>query len=543
MVSIHLLENDRPGKTYPLEEDSLVIGRHRTCDVVIGSDTVSRRHTRIFSQDGGFYVEDLKSTNGTFLNDVQVRRPRRLKDGDVIRVNRFALLFDAEQHRDTADSSFYNFPTSVDVEFLSSSVEPEIVASLNVWDADQRANVSPEAKLRAMIEIMRCLDNSLDRDKLLPRVLEGLARVFPQAERLYILMADGPHGRLKLQAIKHCPPNGDETVTTGPISRTIAQRVMQDRKAVLSADALVDARFEQSDSVQDWHVRSMMCAPLTGPTNQPLGVIHVDTQDPRRQFAQIDLDVLASVATLVGQSLEHCRLHEAYLRSERLSAIGQMMAGLAHESRNALQRSQACLERLALRVRDQADSMDLIARIQTAQDQLHQLYEQVQRYAAPITMQRKSYDLGDILQTSWEHLEPIRQGRSVRLHTHLDEPINRICEVDLLAMERVFCNLLENAISATSGPVDISIDWLEDTIGGRDALRIAVHDNGPGMSNDQRGRVFEPFYTTKVNGTGLGLALTKRNVEAHDGWISVADVDGPGATFLVTLPRKAAPVE
>jgi len=538
MATLRISDDGGPDRAYPVETGDLVIGRHRTCNVVIPSDTVSRQHARIFLQHNDYFVEDLGSLNGTYLNDVQLDKPHPLADGDVVRVNRFSMLF-VDDDYDSAEPAFYNFPTNIDVEDLTAAVEPEIVASLDVWEADQRAGESPETKLRAMIEIMRCLDNSLVREKMLPKVLEGMSRVFPQAERLYILTAEGPHGRLTLQAIKHCNSDSDETATSGPISRTVAQYVMRELRAILSADAQVDERFEASDSVHDWSVRSMICAPLTGPSNEPLGVIQVDTQDPSRQFEQIDLDVLASLAALIGQSLEHCRLHEAYLRSERLSAIGEMVAGLAHESRNALQRSQACLERLALRVTDQADSLDLINRIQNAQDQLHQLYEQVQNYAAPIILQRKPHDLGQILITSWEHLEPVREGRNVRLIANLEELSDRTCEVDPLAMERVLCNLLDNAISVAVKPLTITISWMADRIAGREAVRLAIHDDGPGMTPEQRERVFDPFFTTKVNGTGLGLALTKRNVEAHDGWITVADIGGPGATFLITLPRKA----
>jgi len=390
-----------------------------------------------------------------------------------------------------------------------------------------------------MLEITRCIENTLVIDEVLPKILDGLSRIFHQADRLCMLMPDTPGGQLRLKAMKHQHVKGDESPNMAPISRTIAERVMETGHAVLSADASADERFRAIDSVQDWAVRSMMCAPLAGQTGRPLGVIHVDSRDAVRQFAQADLDVLAIVATLAGQAVEHSRLHSAYLQAERLSAIGQMMTGLAHESRNALQRIQANLERLSFRVDDQPDAMHLISRIQDAQDQLLQLYEQVQGYAAPIILEHTPHDLGEILERAWGNLDFARRGRKTKLNAAPDSPVNRVCDVDALAIERVFVNLLENAIAAGDDPVEITVNWLDDKIAGAPALRIAVHDNGPGIGAEQRPKIFDPFFTTKTSGTGLGLALTRRYIEAHGGWVNITDRSGPGATFLIALPRRS----
>ena len=105
----------------------------------------------------------------------------------------------------------------------------------------------------------------------------------------------------------------------------------------------------------------------------------------------------------------------AGLQAERLAAIGEMVAGLAHESRNALQRSQACLEMLALAVRDRPEALDLIDRIQKAQDHLHHLYEDVRSYAAPIKLDRVPCDLRTVWREAWAHLEPAREEKQAAL--------------------------------------------------------------------------------------------------------------------------------
>jgi PAS domain S-box-containing protein len=228
---------------------------------------------------------------------------------------------------------------------------------------------------------------------------------------------------------------------------------------------------------------------------------------------------------------------ERALQAERLAAIGQVVTGLAHESRNALQRSQACLEMLALRVADRPDALDLIARIQKAQDHLHCLYEDVRDYAAPVRLDRRKSDLGATWREAWDHLEPARRGRDARL-VEAVSGVDLSCPIDPFRMVQVFQNLFENALAAVSGPVRISIRAREAELAGRPALRVEVRDNGPGFSPEQRRQAFDAFYTTKTKGTGLGLAIVRRIVESHGGQVVVGDDEPPGAEFLITLPRE-----
>jgi PAS domain S-box-containing protein len=240
----------------------------------------------------------------------------------------------------------------------------------------------------------------------------------------------------------------------------------------------------------------------------------------------------------IGQDITDLReAQERALRTERLAAIGQMVAGLAHESRNALQRSQACLEMLALHVRDRPKALGLIARLQGAQDHLHHLYEDVRGYAAPIRLERRDCDLSEIWREAWAHLEPQRSGRSASLREGGgDEPDLR-CAVDPFRLGQVFHNILENALAACPDPVEVEIRCARAEVDGLPALRVAVRDNGPGLGPEDRQRIFEPFYTTKTKGTGLGMAIARRIVEAHGGRIAAGEGPARGAEIVITLPR------
>lgn len=233
------------------------------------------------------------------------------------------------------------------------------------------------------------------------------------------------------------------------------------------------------------------------------------------------------------------------LASERLAGIGQMITGLAHESRNALQRIQACAEMLELEVEGNAEALDLVARIQKAQDQLHRLFDEVRNYAAPIRLDIDEAPLCDAWREAWELLAAQRSGRQTELRECI-EGVDLTCQVDRFRMSQVFRNIFENSLSACTGPAVVEIACANDLYDGQPALRIRVRDNGPGLNSEQRKNIFQPFYTTKTKGTGLGMAIAQRIVETHAGRIFVGDnnsaQDPPegelsGAEIVILLPR------
>ena len=243
-------------------------------------------------------------------------------------------------------------------------------------------------------------------------------------------------------------------------------------------------------------------------------------------------------ALLIGHDVTD--LNEAQrkaLQAERLAAIGQMMTGLTHESRNALQRSKACLEILALEVEDRPDALDLVRRIERAQEHLQQLYEEVRSYAAPINLRRELCDLRQLWRETWAHLDSLLKEKPVRLEEQ-ETSADFLCQVDPFALGQVIRNVFENAIHAVPAGGVIKVSSTPIKIEGRPAIRLAFQDNGPGLGPEQRERIFEPFFTTKTKGTGLGMAIAKRIMQSHGGQIEVTDHPGPGAEIVLTLPRE-----
>jgi signal transduction histidine kinase len=128
-----------------------------------------------------------------------------------------------------------------------------------------------------------------------------------------------------------------------------------------------------------------------------------------------------------------------------------------------------------------------------------------------------------------------REGRDARLEEDLGG-LELTCVGDRFRLQQVFWNILDNALAACPDPVRVTIRCAEARLESEPAVRVAVRDSGPGLTAEQQQKLFEPFYTTKTKGTGLGMAVARRIVEAHGGEIAVGDAGPPGAEIVLTLP-------
>jgi len=224
------------------------------------------------------------------------------------------------------------------------------------------------------------------------------------------------------------------------------------------------------------------------------------------------------------------------LEAERLATIAQVAAGLSHESRNALQRIGASAEMLELELEGNATALEHVARIQQSQIHICRLLDDLRNYAAPVVLDRAAFRLSEVWREAWELLHAQRQIRQAELREYL-RTTNLIVEADRFRLVQVFRNLMENSLAACVDPVQIDVTCEEARLGTAAALRVSVRDHGPGLNDEQRRRSFEAFFTTKPTGTGLGMAISRRIVEAHGGTITVGNCPPPGTEIIITMPR------
>lgn len=223
------------------------------------------------------------------------------------------------------------------------------------------------------------------------------------------------------------------------------------------------------------------------------------------------------------------------LQSERLAAIGQTMTGLAHESRNSLQRLQNGVELLRDDLFENQSAMRDLDKIERACNDLRDLLEEVRAYAAPIRLDLHKIAIKDVWRRAWRDVELRWSDRDATI-VETDCPSTTM-PLDERRFRQVFVNLFENALDACADPVEIRIGATDDDGG----VTIFVEDNGPGISAEASAKVLDAFYTTKATGTGLGLAIVDRIVRAHGGELSVSNRPR-GACFDIRLPRNVSNV-
>ena len=344
MAVLKAMQGLNPGQMFHLEPESAVLGRHPDCDIVLESGAVSRQHAQVTCIDGNYYVEDLRSRNGTFVNGRVIADRQLLSDGDQLAI--CDLLFSFHTGPPDPDVVFVEetpgdtAPTAAMVDDSRPTTGSTIMSKVDVSSGSSglQLEVNPQAKLRALIEISQNMGKALGLGEVLPKLLDSLFAIFLQADRGFIVLKDPATDRLVPKALKYRRKQDEERAR---ISRTIVNGVMNGKEAILSADATSDSRFDMAESIVDFHIRSMMCAPLIDSEGKALGVIQIDTLDQRSRFNREDLDVLASVACQAAVSVENAQLHERVLneraRARELAVAHDVQRGFLPASQPQIQ--------------------------------------------------------------------------------------------------------------------------------------------------------------------------------------------------------------
>ncbi|MBW3542924.1 MAG: SpoIIE family protein phosphatase [Planctomycetes bacterium] len=334
MAFLKVIKGSTPGQILELHGERVVLGRHPKCQIVLGSAAVSRHHAQILESHGNFYLEDLRSRNRTYLNGTAVEGRTEIVDRDEIKVCDITFRFHTQLppldspppspdstvsvgdgdvgYRATVDEGIPDLDEDSDVEVLDGS---SIISTLDArGSSSMRLGVKPEAKLKAVLEIGMALASVLKLEEVLDKILDGLFKLFPQADDGFVLLKDPETAKLAVKARKSRRP-GDDSVR---ISTTIVKQAMETGEAILSADAVRDQRFQLSDSLTELKIRSMMCVPLMDSERKPQGVIQIDTRNLRQKFSESELEVLVSVAAQASLAVENSRLHEQLLEQREM---------------------------------------------------------------------------------------------------------------------------------------------------------------------------------------------------------------------------------
>jgi PAS domain S-box-containing protein len=241
----------------------------------------------------------------------------------------------------------------------------------------------------------------------------------------------------------------------------------------------------------------------------------------------------ARLRWLLRDLTERKAAEERVNRADRLAAVGQTVAAVGHESRRFLQRIQACLRMLRLEVNGSSTCLDLLDRAGRGVDDVARLFDDLRVGISRPRLRCGPCDLRSVWRGAWNRVLP--EGRAIALTERLsDDGAN--CTGDEFRLSQVFENLFANSLAA--GAKNVVITESTTKLNGKPAMSISIADDGRGLTPVERQRLFEPFVTTRADGTGLAAAVVKNIVEAHGGTVAVTDGPCSGTEIVLVIPRE-----
>jgi two-component system sensor histidine kinase HydH len=324
----------------------------------------------------------------------------------------------------------------------------------------------------------------------------------------------------------------------GALLRDVVQREREraPREAEAELDEIVDTMAELG--------ASLAVPIITQPRGEDrdtkpelIGALFVDDERLLEPFSREEVELFGGLASQAAITLQNSKVYEMRKERERLAALGEMAAGLAHEIRNPLGAIKGAVQVVEPNMANfDATTREFLGVIVEEVDRLNRVVTQFLSYSRPYTGEMSQVQVDDVVQATLRLISP---DRLERLTVDVSASLPKV-RGDAEALRQVFHNLLLNALDAVSEREDGKVR-IESSVRPRGLLSgtavvVSVIDNGPGLSSQTMTNLFVPFHTTKSGGTGLGLPISQRIVENHHGVIEVTTPTPGGAVFSVVLP-------
>ena len=332
-------------------------------------------------------------------------------------------------------------------------------------------------------------------------------------------------------------------LSKGPVSsNTIITDLCSLNQVILIRDFLKDPRIQYPQEC----LKEGFCMALDIPlilNEDVIGIIRVFFDQPR-DFSEGDLDFLAAVAEQSALALDKARFIEAQesrynhlvIQTEKLTALGRMAAGIAHEINNPMGGILIYTTMLMDQVPEEGpirEGLDVIA-----QETLRckRIIQELLDFSRERPLLKKMTDLNSVMEKALRILENEFRLRRIQLEKNLSSDLPQAL-LDGNQIQQVFMNILINAVEATHERGKIKVSTRPGP--GGETVIADISDNGGGIPSDNLAKIFEPFFSTKEKGTGLGLSVSFGIIQNHQGQIDVSSLPGRGTHFSITLPVQA----
>ena len=400
-------------------------------------------------------------------------------------------------------------------------------------------------ELAALNELGRVVTSTLDLDEVLRLAMQGINRII-RAEAGSLLLLDETTNELVFRVSVHGDVQQSSRIRL-QLGQGIAGWVVKEGKPLLVPDVEVDSRhYVEASEEFGLKSNSILCVPLVI-RDHVIGAIEL-VNKLEGEFDLEDLELLKSMASTVAVALENARLYtelaefarelersqSQLVRAERMAAAGKLAASLAHEINNPLQAIQNCLHLIA--ERGSLEEGKRQTYLSMAGEEVQRLIALVQRmldFYRPSAESPEDIDVQEALDDVFSLIGKRIQHSGVMVHREAVAPLPSVPGL-ANQLKQVFLNIIINALEAMpdGGHLYVDTGWDEQ----RREVSISFTDTGDGIPVSDLANIFDPFYTSKPKGTGLGLAVSHGIIERHGGRIDVESEVGDGSTFTVHLP-------
>jgi signal transduction histidine kinase len=295
------------------------------------------------------------------------------------------------------------------------------------------------------------------------------------------------------------------------------------------------------------HLQAEITLPIHS-KDRLIGILNLGHREGREMYSQEDVEVLSTLANQAAIAIENARLYEnlkqsqiIIRRADRLSSLGMLTAGLAHEIRNPLVAIRTFTQLLPERYLDQ-EFRELFQSLAMKEvDRICGLVNDLLSFARPSTPNMSPQDVNEIVGNIARILQSQAKEKDVRIGLHLETKLPKIF-IDKEQIKQVCMNLILNAIQSieSGGSVEIGTYLFGET-GSVRFVQIEVRDTGIGIPEKDIENIFNPFFTTKKDGSGLGLSISHQIIKEHGGYMVVESQVGKGTSFFIRLPVSYVP--
>ncbi len=283
----------------------------------------------------------------------------------------------------------------------------------------------------------------------------------------------------------------------------------------------------QNPDIQQRVIEKQIVCRTTGHPRLPLEVSAAMLTDETREFMGY---------VLIFKDLQEVQsLQKALARSQRLASIGSLAAGVAHEIRNPLSSIKGFATYFRERYAHVPEDCNISTILIQEVDRLNRVVSQLLEFSRPVRIFRRKVSIADVIQSTLKLMERQAGAHNIEMHLQMDEGLPEV-SIDPDQISQVLLNLLLNAVEAMPEGGVIDIHASQD----QDRLVIQISDTGPGIAETDLSRIFDPYFTTKPAGTGLGLPIVHNIIEAHGGDIRIESHTRGGAVVTIRLPIESS---